>query len=208
MERDALIDDYYDDILFCLQNTYQSRLRLRAPIVKKMNDIVRLGDSFDLDNQDCEELSDKGNCLLRACYPRLTKKQVEALGLDDLRYTFMNPFGEFDDSSIESAKREMFEFISQTGLIIQKDKKILKANERRVALYFTEAYSKGFGRKDFHFLFQERNGSWSGKRGCDSNIVDTFPKLETELPFEAANKYKLDSVIVIKNPYAPAERQK
>ncbi len=208
MNRNALTDKDYDDILYFFEKTYESRQKLREPIAKQLNCILRIGGGiFWRGDEDYAEVGGSVNCLFHACY-NFPNKVIKTLGLDDFKYTFINPFGEFDDSSIEKTKQEMFDFLRKTGLTIRKNTEILKANERRVALYFSEGYKRNCGSRAFHFALQEKDGLWSAKRGFGSSTVDIYDNLKVELPYQATNKYKLDSVFVIKNPYAPAERQK
>lgn len=201
--------DEYEEILYYMEGTYASRRMLREPFVKKLNEIVRIGNVRNRGDQEYGVLGGLVNCFEHACF-NLTNEQIISLGLNEFKYSFVNPFGGFDDSSALTAKEEMVEFLQQTGLEVEDEKtpKILKENQYRVALYFSEGFTKSNRGKDFHLLVQEADGSWSGKRGSDSDIVDHFDKLEESLPHDISNRYILDSVMVITNPYAPAERQK
>lgn len=149
------------------------------------------------------------NCFEHACF-NLSNRELEELGIDCFEYTYRSPFGEFSQNSIHEAKEEMLEFLTQTGLLVEKfdGKKILKSNQHKVALYFSEAFEREQGERDYHFLLQRKDGKWSGKCGDMSSRVESYETLEETLPYAFNNKYKLDTVLVLTNPYASEERQK
>ncbi len=208
---ETIFMDECEEILFFMENTPESRRMLREPIAKKLHDILRLRNIANGEMQAHERfLGRGGNCLEYACFP-FTREEMESLGLDDFKYSFVSPFGAFDVSSIKSAKAEMVEFLQQSGYEVEFEKKskILKSNQHRVALYFTEGFTKANRGKDFHLLMQKKDGTWSGKTGADSQTIEHFDNLEESLPHDVSNRYILDSIMVLTNPYALAEeRQK
>ena len=103
----------------------------------------------------------------------------------------------------------MIGFLRKTGLQVERyqEGKILKSNQWKVAMYFSEAYKRGFGERGWHFLLQERDGSWSGKDG-GSTIVEKFEKPEQFIPWALNNKYELDDILVLTNQYVRGGEKK
>lgn len=207
--KNFVFADECEEVLFFMENTPESRRQLRQPIIKVLNNIFQLGYVRARGEEEYGRYGGSVNCFEHACF-NLTNDLIDGLGLNDLKYCFASPFGGFDTTSVQSAKEEILDFVRQTGLEMKEEKfpKALKANQYRVALYFSEGFAKAFRTKDFHLLVQEFDGSWSGKRGSQSDIVDHYSKLEESLPFDHSNRYVLDSVYVVTNPYASAEKQK
>ena len=207
--REMVFADEADEILFYIGNTPASRQMLREPIIKRIGEIVRLGYVRERGDEGYGDLGGSVNCFVHACF-NLTNEQIVSLGLDEFKYMFVSPFGGFEDSSVLAAKEEMMDFVRQTGLEIEDElvPKVLKENQYRVALYFSRGFIENMGGKDFHFLVQEKDGSWSGKCGSMTHHVDHFDKLEESLPHGPGNRYMLDSVMIVTNPYAPEEKQK
>lgn len=138
------------------------------------------------------------NCFAHACF-NLPNCMIEKLDFSSPIFLIQEPFTDFGDESLSQTKSEMFDFIKSTGLQIDKNKPILKDNEWKVAVYFSEAYNRDFGRKSWHLLLQEKDGSWSGKNGF-SPQVEHFQTLQSFLPWDLYNKFQLNDVFILKNP--------
>ena len=205
---EAVFMDEIEEAIFYLENTEASRRMLRKSFAKQLNCILKLGHIPNRSEQKYGNLAGLVNCFEYACF-NLTNEEIETLGLDEFKYSYASPFGAFDLSSIESAKADMVDLLQQSGYVVEfeKEPKILKSNQHRVALYFTEGFTKENRDKDFHLLLQGLDGTWSGKESANSDRVEYFDKLEESLPHDVGNRYILDSVMVLTNPYAPAEER-
>lgn len=208
METTMVFSDECEEIIYYFENTCESRRLLRAPILKKLKEFVGQGHMPCRGDEDYKDFGCHINCFGHIF--GLSNAQLGTLGLDAFKYSLLNPFGGCDERSTDKAKQEMMDFIEQAGLLVEEEKiaKVLKSNQYRVALYFSEGFINGNGRKDYHWLRQRRDGAWEGKRGADSDIVDKFDSLPKSLPFDCSNKYILDSVSVVTNPHASAGRGK
>ena len=206
MTLDTTDWDDEEKILFNME--LDGRNYMRKPIIKKLQEIIKLGHVPCRGDEYYGKFGGYVNCFEHACF-NLTNKQIESLCLDDWRLSFRSPFGEFDENSIEKSREEMFHFVTQTGLKVEKGlpTKILKSNQYQVALYFSKIVNRDII-DDFHFLLQEKDGTWSGKCGDMSTNVEHFDSLETVLPHTTISKYVLDNVFTITNPYASEKQSK
>lgn len=175
----------------------------RTPVVKQLKNIFKNGNIPSRGRELYGKLTWDFNCLFHACF-NLPNSILKKLNLDDDQFLIYNPFGNLEGDKIQ-IKSEMFKFIKDCGLHISKDHKLtLLKNQRRVALYFSQAYEKGFGLKDFHFLLQEKDGTWSSKAG--SSEVEFGLTLEHSMPFDISNRYILDSTFILSNSYEKSEK--
>ena len=171
--------------------------------IKKANEILRRG------HVPCrgDEEYKKKNSWLFACFPHacynFTNEQLDEFDIGSEEFLLYNPFGFFNTSSIETTKSEMLGFLKKTGLQVERyhEGKILKANQWKVAMYFSESYKRDFGQRGWHFLLQEKDGSWSGKNG-GSVLVEKFEKPERFIPWDLNNRYEFNDLLVLTNPYA------
>lgn len=104
------------------------------------------------------------------------------------------------DKAYEKITQDMLERIKMTGLEITEsdiDEK-LEDGEWKVAYYFN------FDDReiDFHFLRQEKDGSWSGKFG-KSKRVESFE----QLPIIYDGRYYLRGIFKIKNPFFEKDKE-
>lgn len=198
--------DWNDEEKVLFNFDLDGRNYMRKPIIKKLQEIIKFGHVPCRGDEYYGKFGAYVNCFEHACF-NLTNQQIESLCLDDWRLGFRSPFGEFEENSIEKSREEMLNFITQTGLKVEKafPTKILKNNQYQVALYFSKITNSD-NIDDFHFLLHEKDGTWSGKSGDMSTRVEHFDALETILPRSMYSKYKLDNVFTITNPFA-SEKQ-
>ncbi len=194
--------DLVNDEKILFDFSLEGRIFMRKPIVKKLSDIVKLGYVASRGDEPYQKYSVLVNCFEHASF-NLTNAQIKTLGLDDLRFMLRSPFGEFDMSCIEKSREELLNFITQTGLLVEKAEpsKTLKNNQYNIAMYFAKNEITS-DLIDFHFLLQEKDGTWSGKCGDISETVEKFSSPAPILPFTPVCKYKLDNLFTITNPYA------
>ena len=140
-----------------------------------------------------QKIDQLGNCLEHAVF-NLTNSQFS-------EYAFLEKegdvFGKF--STTPSLPRivteaEVCEFVKRTGLKINECElnPQLKKNQWIVAMYFEEDPIIG---RDFHFIRQEKDGKWTGKRGYTDRI-QTFDKM----PFHIYEQ-EFYKTFIVTNPY-------
>ncbi len=171
-------------------------------IIKQINKALKCGTTLrQYESYDTAQHFNHVNCFFHACYNFPNKdldKLVKSIGYEDI-YNDL-PVG-FDIKSIKPTKKHMLKFIKKSGLKVKKykPKAILKSNQHVVALYF--AFSNNpKSEHDFHFLIQEKNGAWTGKKGY-STILQKYKELPKEIPLTFNNPYKLEDIFIITNPY-------
>lgn len=148
------------------------------------------------------------NCLGDACFG-LTNAQIEEYVCRqyvDNKFC-KSPFGTFMPESSEKLLEEIFDFLQKTGLRISlcQQNDVLKANQRVVAIYFAKACdqpnsNEKFESKDFHFLHQKPDGTWTGKQGFERKVVH-YKTLPQTLPLQKNNPYILHGVFTLTNPH-------
>ena len=137
------------------------------------------------------------NCFGHACF-NLTNSQLIKLGINNVGvWSFFGCFGlkTGSDEYIKTAKNK----IESVGLKIEEsslDEKI-ETNQWKVAYYYHQ--NEYFG-DDFHFLRQEKDGSWSGKFASYKEI-EYFDKP----PKKYGGEYFLKGIYKITNPYVSVE---
>lgn len=133
---------------------------------------------------------DNVNCLEHACF-NFSNQQI--LDCEMNTYTAFQMFGKFCmDGNNESNAEEMLNFITDAGIVINQGyQPHLKDGQWRVALYFNDEDG------DFHFLLQEKDGSWSGKVGFTirTQQFDDLPETIGRI-----SKYYLYNTYTFSNP--------
>ncbi len=157
-------------------------------------------------------VGDMANCFEHACF---NLKNEHFVSLDLNPYETAQGFGKYggvfndrnmvDDDDIRDA---LFSIVKRVGLEYKlcSPNTFTKSNEWKVAFYLANDPSARLG-YDFHFLLQEKNGSWSGKYGWYSNRVDTFDNAPTAFKPDSGLKYILQDMYLISNPYAETEKE-
>lgn len=109
----------------------------------------------------------------------------------------------YDDYFLDEEKtaENLFDYVRKVGLEVEEFPVdgILKKNEWRVALYFRYPL---FDNGDYHFLLQEKDGSWTEKVGKSPTVssLSSLPKkIHGYFGYDFYKTYK------ITNPYAEAE---
>ena len=151
------------------------------------------------------------NCLADACLG-LTNGQIK----EYVSWQYVDkvhcpsPLGTFQEKDKNKLLEEMFKFLRKTGLSVSPylEGMSLTQNQRRVAVYFSKAYDivdadKRFLSKDFHYLYQQPNGIWTGKWGF-GRTVKRYKNLPETIKMQKDNPYVLYGEFVITNPYATA----
>jgi hypothetical protein len=182
-----------------IKSTYAGRGIM--DLITKLNKVVKTGytpsrgaESYNYVTKLGTNVSSLANCFEHACF------NITNLHFDSCEISKKDAF-EFGDFSIaafagaEYTKRELFHFVKKTGLDVSscKPKSMLKNNEWMVALYFCEG---DYCIRDFHFMLQEKDKSWSSKLGFEP-ICERFE----DLPNTFACDYKLYGTYKISNPY-------
>ena len=133
------------------------------------------------------------NCLGHACF-NLTNEHLKDFDKNDasiLRNFIQSPL----HANTYIAK-DIFNFVKKCGLKIKPTKRhsLLKDNEWKIALYFG-----WYGyRKDYHFLLQEKDGTWSSKWGSSSEVI--FLNSPTKKLNHCGYDYTLYGFYKISNP--------
>ncbi|MBE7074171.1 MAG: hypothetical protein E7379_03680 [Clostridiales bacterium] len=141
------------------------------------------------------------NCLGHACF-NLTNEQLKNFDESDA-----STFGNFIQSIFHANKyiaKDIFKFVKECGLKVSPSTKLsnVKDNEWKIALYFG-----WYGnRKDYHFLLQEKDETWSSKWGTTSELyfIDTPTK---KLSHNGYN-YNLYGFYKISNPHTKKIKNK
>ena len=178
------------------------------PTILKLQQIFKLGyvpsrggQSYRIaENGIIKNYASIPNCFAHACF-NLTNEQLARFNEADFR-----AFRGFVQSVFHMNNyiaKDLFDFVKECGLKVQRSNgKLPKySNEWKVALYFgTERF-----KKDYHFLLLEKDGTWSSKIGCESEIkYFDFPPKELMCNYEYP--YQLYGIFKITNPFA--DRQK
>ena len=144
------------------------------------------------------------NCFAHACF-NLTNQQITSncFEKNDID-SFKNLIDDYweEDKSIE---RKLTTFVRKTGLKIEEcsDEEDLEENQWRVALYFFTGYFF----RDFHFLLNEKDGSWSSKYGTE-DVLEFFENRPDEFVVEKyGDHYQYYGTYKITNPYAGKNKE-
>ncbi len=142
-------------------------------------------------------------CFAHAAFNFTNGQLQEFENISSHEFFWKSPFANFSLKSIEGAKADMFALLKNVGLQVEhfEKGKLLKTNQWKVALYFSESFKREFGRRDWHLLLQEKDGNWSGKCGA-SPLVEKFETLQQYIPWGLNNRYELSDVLVLTNPNA------
>ncbi|MBQ8444590.1 MAG: hypothetical protein IJX25_04485 [Clostridia bacterium] len=174
------------------------KINEKYPTILKLQQIFKLGYLPSRGNQSYKECRQYAipNCFAHACF-NLTNEQLEKFNKAD--------FGAFRGfiQSIFHANRhitaDLFDFVRECGLKVTKSNSRIPSrdNEWKVALYFgRERFTK-----DYHFLLQEKDGSWSGKIGSEMEL-NHYPTLPKQVQCNFEYPYTLYGVYKITNPFA------
>ncbi len=170
----------------------------RDGIIKKLNEIFRQGytpsrgkEEYSVDCIDNIPIARLANCFVHACF-NLKNDHYWDYYITSREAKQMKCFyNESDDD--ELVQKKLITFVKRTGLLIKPcdQNLVVRENQWKVGLYF----SNWSCLSDYHFLLQEKDGTWSGKRGL-TKLVDRFE----ELPQQVYD-YELKEIFVITNPY-------
>jgi len=179
-------------------------------LIKKLNKLFKKGYlpsrhnvSYNGQYTKGEQIENLTNCFTHACF-NITNEDLKRMNITKENASWIQIrtvlYDDFFLDEEETAK-SLFSYVRETGLEVEEDNdnSILKKNEWRVALYFRYPL---FDNGDYHFLLQERDGSWTEKVGT-SPTVSSLPSLPQKL--HGFNGYDLYKTYKITNPYAEAE---
>ncbi len=183
-------------------------MKERRSLIKDISTIFALGyvpsrgdESYLYKTKSHTTTASLCNCFGHACF-NLTNQQLDDLNIYDSDIIALQGYCGADLSIKTKSEitKHLFKIVKDAGLIVKPCTKesILKNNQWKVALYFDELsiYNKTYLR-DFHFLKQEKDGSWSSKIGYRPEVK----KVET-LPKQYDYYYSLYGVYSITNPNA------
>ena len=176
--------------------------------ILKLNKIFSLGYVPNRGNQSYnhratytdQTYGELGNCFSHACF-NLTNELYEEYEISDEDILFFQGgFRRFSTDSNEEVAEKVLGKIKTVGLIVSPatDIEVLKENQWRVAMYFNRiSFPSGDYIRDYHFLLQEKDSSWSGKLfwGHQVENFETAPEIY-------ANRYKYFDTFIITNPNA------
>ncbi len=187
----------------------------REPAIKSLNEILKMGYLPSRGRELYGRYTCRANCLFHSAF-NLTNELLDVFdektlkhGISAYDYYFSNLFGGFNEYDLKTEKERIYNFIRETGLKVDLEKhgEILKHNQYKIAFYATDNFDDNvMGHAGFHFMLQEKDGSWSSKNGNDEVEFDV--KLENTIPFHFYSKYLLQDVLVITNPYAQTNQIK
>ena len=164
--------------------------------IKKLNEIFKLGHLPSRNGEDYSIMTFEFiNCFAHACL-NLTDKEIVDFDISEMN---SREFGNFFRRTKEDTSQQIINTLTQAGLKVEPcdQDKVLKPNQWKVALYFEFFHTIN---KDFHFLIQEKDGSWSGKVGY-SRKCHIFNYLPKEI--EAGKCFYLYyGTYCLTNPYA------
>lgn len=146
------------------------------------------------------------NCFAHACL-NLTNQQLEELKLDNCD-TYIFDIKSYSYQPQEEIQKTFTKRIKRFGLIAEQCEKDYipeKENQWKVALYF------GFSRHcldyDYHFLKQEKDGSWSSKIGWGCDELDILSALPDTYNSPSGTDYQLQQTYIITNPHIESKKQ-
>ena len=189
-------------------------MKKRVPIIKRIGKIFELGyvpsrgdETYYFKTQNSIMTGHIFNCFAHACF-NLTNEQIDELNLYEDEIFHMQGYNRDILGTLEKKEvaEHFFGLIKDAGLIVEPclEETILNNNQWKIALYFDEIeFGKDRRLRDFHFLLQEKDGTWSGKAGYTPRVktVETLPE---ELDFY----YKFYECYSITNPYAEGGKTK
>ena len=171
----------------------------KYPTILKLQQVFKMGYTPSRGKESYSEIKYFyiPNCFAHACF-NLTNQQ-----LSNFKEADKHAFRGFVQSILQLDKyiaKDLFDFVKLCGLKVQKSNRSLPKhdNEWKVAIYFGSERLK----KDYHFLLQEKDGSWSGKHG-ETDQVTFYPEAPKYLDYNFEFPYKLYGIYKITNPYAP-----
>ena len=168
--------------------------------IKKLSEIYKLGHLPCRGDQLYDKTFRLANCFEHACL-NLTDQEIEQYCITE---NDSCEFGNFYSITQKGTSLEIERTLKKTGLQIEKctPDKVINFNQWKVALYFEYFYTLN---RDFHFLIQEKDGSWSGKIGYTSKCHH-FKNLPESVCCDK-RYYNLYETFCITNPYATKEKE-
>lgn len=181
------------------------------PVVKKLREIFELGyvpsrrgESYYYKTQSGDLTKDLVNCFGHACF-NLTNEMFDKFDITiEDKYDMQAITGRIDSLSKKQVSLKLLDFVRDIGLMVERCPKEakLKANQWKIALYFDQiTFGKETFLRDFHFMKQENDNSWTSKISFTSRVA-----VEEDLPKQFTNYYRLYDVYKITNPHAKIER--
>ena len=186
----------------------------RVPVIKKIGKIFELGyvpsrgdETYSFKTKNSILTGNILNCFAHACF-NLTNEQIDELNLYEDEIFDLQGYNRSNLSQMkkEDVAQHFAGLIKDAGLIVEPclEETVLNGNQWKIALYFDEIEFGGSkSLRDFHFLIQEEDGSWSGKAGYTPR-VKKFDKLTEKLDYY----YSFYECYAITNPFAEEGKAK
>ena len=137
-----------------------------------------------------------GNCFTHACF-NLKNEHYEKYKISKSEFESLRNLDTYG-GSIEDIRKELFDFVSKAGLTFEKCEPDtpVKPNQWKVAYYFDIG-----DWPDFHFLLQEKNGTWNDKIST-TNHMNFYSSAPNRIYHTNESDYYLQGFYIITNPYA------
>lgn len=202
IERDDIISARGNMINFDF-NHFEFK-KMENLTVAKIRPLIKNG--FLPDREPCQQYTPHKaslcNCFVNAL--GFSNQELTNIGfnINDF-YVFGGIAGDLlynETVSTTQCKNKMFEFLQNLGLEVCSDKKILKSNEWRVALYFSRDWNLT---REFHWLRERNDHIWEGKIGfCNEFHEFSYAPKKITLQDESSHKinYRLENTYVLSNP--------
>ena len=184
------------------------------PIIKRISEIFELGyvpcrgdESYFYKTKKLSKTGDLLNCFGHAVF-NFTNEQLDSLNLCNSEIFELQGYTghDLDKKDKQEIADHFCGIIKDAGLLVTacSADATMKFNQWKVALYFDKftINNKSYIR-DFHFLRQEKDGTWSGKSGYRPEV-----KKIDKLPQNYDYYYTLFEVYSITNPHAKEDRNK
>ncbi len=180
----------------------------KEPVIKKIGKLFELGyvpsrgdETYYFKTKNSILTGHIFNCFAHACF-NLTNQQIDDLNFYEDEIFDLQGYNRGNLSQLQKSEvaQHFTGLIKSAGLIVEPclEETVLNGNQWKIALYFDEIkFGKNSQLRDFHFLLQEKDGSWSGKAGYTPRVkkVDSLPK---ELDYY----YSFYECYSITNPFA------
>lgn len=180
-------------------------------MLKKLQQIFKLGYVPDRGNETYRCLINNHendtiftgklcNCFGHACFNLKNKHYEEYKITRNDKHFFYDFINDIKTKSNDEVARILLKKVEEVGLSISlaKNTETLKNNQWKVAMYFDRiTFGKTEVLRDFHFLLQQKDGSWQGKNGFTFNV-----KTYETLPLYCEQYYTLHKTYTITNPNA------
>lgn len=178
---------------------------LKQGLIKDLKNIFKQGYIPSRERQSYRYLTKSNdyaysliNCFAHSFF-NLTNEQIDQIKLSSAKaFNFgdWNVLKSLSDQEKEKVLKKKLKFINDIGLNVEKGGEYdeIKSNQWKIAYYF----DMNLG--DLHFMLQERDGSWSSKKGKE-NIIER----SSDLPYVYDNRYILKGVLIVTNPNAKTQ---